>query len=37
MLLNHRILLSQSGQMNDIDSRKVISEILDALPVPEAK
>ncbi len=35
--LNHRILLSQSGQMNDIDSRKVISEILDALPVPEAK
>ena len=35
--LNHRVLLSQSGEINNVSSDKVLSEILDAHPVPEAK
>jgi len=35
--LNHRVLLSQSGEMNNINSYKLLSEILDKHPIPEAK
>ncbi|MFL2745892.1 MAG: AAA family ATPase [Dehalococcoidia bacterium] len=35
--LNHRVLLSQSGEMNNINSDKVLSEILDSHTVPESK
>ena len=35
--LNHRVLLSQSGEMNNININKILSEILDNHPIPEAK